>query len=75
VKFEYTWVGVGAPSPPPDAIRLRYFTMKLPRFDEVGAIADRARDNGASIEERAESMLLRDLFTNGVMLTVQPPGS
>jgi catechol 2,3-dioxygenase len=46
-----TWAGVGAPPPPPDAIGLRYFTMKLQQSDEVGTIADRARGNGGSIEE------------------------
>ena len=70
-----TWAGVGAPSQPPDAIGLRYFTIKLPQSNEVGATADRIRENGGSIEERADGMLLRDPFQNGVMLTVQPPGS
>ncbi len=64
-----TWAGVGAPPPPPDAIGLRYFTMKLPKPDEVGIIADRARDAGGSIEEYDEGLLLRDPFQNGVLLT------
>jgi catechol 2,3-dioxygenase len=63
-----TWAGVGAPPPPPDAIGLRYFTMKLPRSNEVGAIADRARGNGGAIEETENGVLLRDPFQNGVML-------
>ena len=65
-----TWAGVGAPPPPPDAIGLRYFTMRLPKSDEVGAIADRARDAGGSIEEKDEGLLLRDPFQNGVLLAV-----
>jgi catechol 2,3-dioxygenase len=64
-----TWAGVGAPPPPPDAIGLRHFTMKLPRLSEVGAIADRVRGNGGSIEENDEGILVRDPFQNGVMLT------
>jgi catechol 2,3-dioxygenase len=64
-----TWAGVGAPPPPPDTIGLRYFTMKLPKSNEVSAIVDRARENGGSIEERADGMLLRDPFKNGVLLT------
>ncbi len=70
-----TWAGVDAPPPPPDAIGLRYFTMKLPQSSEIDEILDRARRNGGSIEESQAGMLLRDPFQNGVMLTVQPPGS
>ncbi len=64
-----TWAGVGAPPSPPDAIGLRYFTMKLPKPEEVGIIADRARKAGGSIEEYDEGLLLRDPFQNGVLLT------
>ena len=64
-----TWAGVGAPPQPSDAIGLRYFTMKLPRSDEVGAIADRVRGNDGSIEERDDGLLLRDPFRNGMLLT------
>lgn len=64
-----TWAGLNAPPPPSDAIGLRYFTMNLPQSNEVGAIADRARNTGGSIEEREEGVLLRDPFQNGVMLT------
>jgi catechol 2,3-dioxygenase len=64
-----TWAGVNAPPPPPDAIGLRYFSMKLPQANEIGAIADRARGNGGSIEETENGVLLRDPFQNGVMLT------
>jgi catechol 2,3-dioxygenase len=70
-----TWAGVGAPPPPPDTIGLRYFTIKLPKSNEVSAIVDRARDNGGSIEETERGVLLRDPFKNSVLLTVQPPGS
>ncbi len=64
-----TWAGVGAPPQPPDAIGLRYFTMKLPKSSEVGEIVDRVRGDGGSIEETASGVLLRDPFLNGVMLT------
>ncbi len=64
-----TWAGVNAPPPPPDAIGLRYFTLKLPQANEVGAIADRARNTGGSIEETDSGVLLRDPFQNGVLLT------
>jgi catechol 2,3-dioxygenase len=64
-----TWAGVGAPPPPPDAIGMRYFSMKLPQTSEVGAIVDRVRGSGGSIEEYDAGLLLRDPFQNGVLLT------
>ena len=64
-----TWAGVNAPPPPPDAIGLRYFTIKLPQANEVGAMADRTRNAGGSIEETESGVLLRDPFQNGVLLT------
>ena len=63
-----TWAGVGAPPPPPDAIGLRYFTIKLPQSNEVGALADRARESGGSIEETEHGVLLHDPFQNGVLV-------
>ncbi len=70
-----TWAGVGAPPQPPGTIGLRYFTMKLPQADEIGAIVDRFRGVGGSIEETANGVLLRDPFQNGIVLTAQSPGA
>jgi catechol 2,3-dioxygenase len=64
-----TWAGINAPPPPPDAIGLRYFSIKLPQSNEVGAIADRTKKTGGSIEETENGVLLRDPFQNGVLLT------
>ncbi len=64
-----TWAGVGAPPPPADAVGLRYFSVRLPQANEVGEIADRARGNGGTIEERDAGLLLRDPFQNEVLLT------
>jgi catechol 2,3-dioxygenase len=69
-----TWAGVGAPPQPPGTIGLRYFTVKLPQTNEVGAIVDRFRGDGGAIEETASGVLLRDPFQNGLVLTVQSPG-
>ena len=58
-----TWAGVGAPPQPPDAIGLRYFTLKLPKSDEVGEIVDRffngtaSHLDGIGLKEIAESVL------------------
>ena len=70
-----TWAGVGAPPQPLGSIGLRHFTLKLPKSDEVGAIVDRFRGDGESIEETANGVLLRDPFQNGIVLTVQSPGA
>jgi catechol 2,3-dioxygenase len=68
-----TWAGLNAPPPPPDAIGLRYFSINLHQQNEVGAIVDRARGNGGSIEETEHGVLLRDPFQNGVRLTIERP--
>lgn len=64
-----TWAGVGAPPPPPDAIGLRYFVLRLPNATEMGKVADRVRQADASIEETQEGLLVRDPSRNGVVLT------
>lgn len=65
-----TWAGVGAPPPPPDAIGLRWYEIKLPDAASVGQVADRVRAAGLNIEECEEGLLLRDPSQNGVMLAV-----
>jgi catechol 2,3-dioxygenase len=56
-----TWAGVNNRSR--RIIGLRYLP-KLPKPDDVGAIADRVRENGGAIEE-TERRALRDPFQNG----------
>lgn len=63
-----TWAGVGAPPPPPDAIGLRYFVVRLPNAIELSRVADRVRQAGVDMEESQEGMLVRDPSQNGVLL-------
>jgi catechol 2,3-dioxygenase len=63
-----TWAGVGAAA----AARCHRVTVlhdETAASNEVGAIADRAREHGGLIEERSDGVLLRDPFKNGVLLT------
>jgi catechol 2,3-dioxygenase len=66
-----TWAGVGAPPPPPDAVGLRHFEVRLPNDDALSRTVDRARAAGLGIEERAEGLLVRDPSQNAVMLTAK----
>jgi catechol 2,3-dioxygenase len=64
-----TWESRGAMPPPPDATGLRWFEVQMPDAKTVGAVADRVRKGGSSIEEAEEGLLVRDPFNIGVMLT------
>jgi len=69
-----TWAGVGAPPPPPDAIGLRYFVVRLPNAVELSRLADRVRQAGLDREEGQGGMLARDPSRNGVLLAAAATG-
>lgn len=64
-----TWAGVGASPPPPDAVGLRWFTIRLPNVEALNRVADRVRAAGIPLEEQEAGLFLRDPFQNGMMLT------
>jgi catechol 2,3-dioxygenase len=64
-----TWLGEGAPPPPPDALGLRHFTIVLPSREELDKIAQRVREAGVESEQTAGGMLIRDPFRNGILLS------
>ncbi|MGQ0600661.1 MAG: VOC family protein [Anaerolineales bacterium] len=64
-----TWAGVGAPPPPPDAVGLRYFEVRLPDAEALNATADRARAAGLALEERSDGLLTRDPSQNALLIT------
>lgn len=64
-----TWSGTA--SPPADATGLRWFVLHLPTIEELNRTADRVRQAGVSLEERAEGLLLYDPVQNGIILAVQ----
>jgi catechol 2,3-dioxygenase len=63
-----TWIGEGAPPPPPDALGLRYFTVVLPNHAELERVAGRVRA-ALPVEETPEGFLVRDPSHNGLILT------
>jgi catechol 2,3-dioxygenase len=63
-----TWAGVGAPPPPPGAIGLRHFVVRLPDADARAAVADRIRAAGLAFDERDDGVLLHDPAGNAILL-------
>jgi len=65
-----TWAGVGAPPPPPGAIGLRHFLVRLPTTAAVEAVAARARTAGAPTEIVEGGILVRDPAGNAMKLGI-----
>ena len=63
-----TWVGVGAPAPPPGAIGLRHFVVRLPDRQAVDAVADRLRAADVRVETIDCGVLLHDPSGNAMLL-------
>jgi catechol 2,3-dioxygenase len=64
-----TWQGQGAPTPPPDAVGLRYFTVVLPDRAELDRVVTRLEDAGHSTTPKNGGVFVRDPAKNGVLLT------
>lgn len=64
-----TWVGEGAPPPPPGALGLRYFTVVLPNKTELEHVAERVQQAGIATEQSEDGVLVRDPSQNAVLLT------
>jgi len=63
------WAGRGAPPPPPDAVGLREYVIRLARRAELDRIIDRVQQAGIEMEQRPEGWFLRDPARNGLILT------
>jgi catechol 2,3-dioxygenase len=63
-----TWVGAGAPPPPPNSLGLRHFSVVLPSESELEKVLARVRAVGIAQEPQPEGMLIRDPSRNGVLL-------
>ena len=59
------WAGVGIPPAPPEAARLLHWTAHVP---DPKAIADRAAEAGAPVEERPDGILVRNPSGTAVLL-------
>ena len=65
-----TWVGAGAPPPPPDALGLRHFAIVLPEEVELTRLLERIRAANLEASETESGILTHDPSRNGVLLTV-----
>ena len=63
-----TWVGKGAPPPPPDALGLRHFTVVLPDQTELKRVVGHLQQVGVVTEHTEDGILVRDPSRNGVLL-------
>jgi catechol 2,3-dioxygenase len=63
-----TWAGVGAPTPPPDAVGLRYFTLLLPDETALSDLRTHLEAAGVRVDEDADELLVRDPSGNGILL-------
>ena len=64
-----TWQGEGAPPPPPDALGLRYFTVRLPDQVALDEVMERVEKAGIAANQTEDGLLLYDPSQNGVLLT------
>jgi catechol 2,3-dioxygenase len=63
-----TWQGEGAPSPPTDALGLRYFTVGLPDRGALEEVVARVEKAGIPANQTEDGLLLYDPSQNGVLL-------
>jgi len=69
-----TWVGEGAPPPPPGALGLRYITVETPVAPELERVIERIRRAGLPAAQVEEGILVRDPSENSVLLTARANG-
>ncbi|HTY22148.1 MAG TPA: VOC family protein [Desulfomonilaceae bacterium] len=64
-----TWMGEGAPTPPANALGIRFYTIELPDQAEFSRVLARVQQAGIAVEETEEGILVRDPGSIGVVLT------
>lgn len=67
-----TWVGVGAPPPPPGAIGLRHFDVQLPDAGAIDAVEQRLAAAGIAVESTTDGFTVRDPSRNALRFTCKP---
>ncbi|MGA2640174.1 MAG: VOC family protein [Spirochaetia bacterium] len=65
-----SWMGEGAPPPPPGSRGLRHFSIVLPGRSELDRTVARVNAAGVSTETVESGVVLRDPSQNGILLTV-----
>lgn len=66
-----TWQGEGAPSPPPNALGIRYFTIELPDQNELENVLSRVRQADLPVEENGPGVIIRDPAHIQIRLTTK----
>ena len=66
-----TWAGVGAPPPPPGALGLKHFVVRLPDEPALAAVADRVRAAGITPEPLEGGLLIHDPAKNALLLKIE----
>jgi catechol 2,3-dioxygenase len=64
-----TWAGVGAPPPPPGAIGLKHFEVRLPGSGAREAVVSRLNAAGVVPEPVDGGLVIRDPARNAILLT------
>ena len=66
-----TWSSAGGPAPPPDALGMRWFEVRLPTLDELGTVAERLAAAGVAVAraDGADGVLAADPSGNRLLLT------
>jgi catechol 2,3-dioxygenase len=67
-----TWLGEGAPPPPPGSLGLRYFTIVVPDRAEIDRIASRVAEAGLRFDRAEAGITVRDPSQNQLWLTHRP---
>jgi catechol 2,3-dioxygenase len=65
-----TWNGVGAPTPPANAVGLRYFTLELEQ-EHLDEIQGRLMAAAVEIDEQQGGLFIRDPAGNGIALRLK----
>jgi catechol 2,3-dioxygenase len=63
-----TWGTLNAPPPPPDAVGLRYFVVRVPGKTGLDPVLDRLRQAGVTLEDHPQGQLVRDPSQNAIVL-------
>ena len=64
-----TWHGADAPTPPPNSLGMRYFTIELPDQAELGRVLERVQLAGLATEDTEMGRWVRDPAGQDVVLT------